>query len=65
VNRAYWSAKVEGNRERDRVNIAKLGRQGWKVFTVRECEIEDDSELLLETLRTLRDIVTSEIRDAA
>lgn len=41
-NRAFWQAKLEGNRRRDRSTIAKLRRLGWKVVVLWECEIERD-----------------------
>jgi len=35
-NRPYWSAKVAGNRRRDRRNARELRRRGWKVLRVWE-----------------------------
>lgn len=40
-NRDYWVAKIERNRQRDRVNQRLLRSQGWGVFTAWECEIRD------------------------
>jgi hypothetical protein len=31
-NVAYWSAKVQGNRDRDARNVANLRKMGWSVF---------------------------------
>ncbi|WP_159008281.1 very short patch repair endonuclease [Bradyrhizobium sp. S69] len=44
-NVPYWSAKVEGNRARDKRNIAALRQMGWLVFTVWECEIKREPRL--------------------
>lgn len=40
TNAAYWTAKIERNKIRDRQHIATLRRQGWKVRTVWECELK-------------------------
>ena len=37
-NRAYWQAKLERNRNRDRANAARLRRLGWRVLVVWECQ---------------------------
>jgi DNA mismatch endonuclease (patch repair protein) len=34
----YWKPKLQRNVERDRLNISKLRRGGWKVLSVWECE---------------------------
>jgi DNA mismatch endonuclease (patch repair protein) len=41
TNKKFWQTKREGNRERDKRNISKLRRQGWKVLTVWECQTRD------------------------
>ena len=40
-NREFWKNKLEGNRERDKRNRAKLEELGWRVFELWECEIDD------------------------
>lgn len=35
----FWSAKLEGNRERDDRNVAALRAAGWDVLVVWECEL--------------------------
>jgi DNA mismatch endonuclease (patch repair protein) len=37
----YWSAKIVANRERDARKQVELGRLGWSVLTVWQCEIAD------------------------
>jgi DNA mismatch endonuclease (patch repair protein) len=41
ANAAFWKAKREGNRERDRRTLAALRRAGWRVAVVWECEIRN------------------------
>jgi DNA mismatch endonuclease (patch repair protein) len=55
-NVPYWSAKVEGNRARDKRNVAALRRTGWSVFTVWECEVKNEQRLarLAKRLKALR-----------
>jgi DNA mismatch endonuclease (patch repair protein) len=38
-NEAYWSLKIQTNRERDSRNLEALVSQGWRVFELWECEI--------------------------
>ena len=41
----FWSAKLEGNRERDARKVAELENAGWRVFVVWECELKDKERL--------------------
>ena len=50
----FWREKLEGNRDRDVRNKAKLEDMGWRVFELWECEIDDN--LLASLLRALREI---------
>jgi DNA mismatch endonuclease (patch repair protein) len=43
----FWKPKLEGNKERDKINQEKLNAQGWEFIVIWECEIKD-----LETLTT-------------
>jgi DNA mismatch endonuclease (patch repair protein) len=36
-NAQFWSAKIDGNRARDRKNARRLRAEGWSVLTVWEC----------------------------
>jgi DNA mismatch endonuclease (patch repair protein) len=44
-NRAFWIAKFQRNRERDRSVAAELRRLGFRVVTVWECEVDDPVSL--------------------
>jgi len=41
-NRAWWSAKIEANRARDRRKADALRRAGWRVLTIWEHTSEDE-----------------------
>jgi DNA mismatch endonuclease (patch repair protein) len=40
-NFAYWSPKIEGNRQRDARHLASLLDAGWKVFVIWECQVRE------------------------
>ena len=40
-NKAFWSAKIETNRARDRRNARQLRALGWKVLVIWQCELKD------------------------
>lgn len=37
----FWKPKLDGNRERDERNNKALQREGWKVLTVWECQLQN------------------------
>jgi DNA mismatch endonuclease, patch repair protein len=41
----YWEPKLKRNQIRDRENQARLEEQGWKVFVVWECGLENPKPL--------------------
>lgn len=45
TNRAYWRAKMAGNRERDRRTLAAIRRDGWRILVVWECQTRDAGRL--------------------
>jgi DNA mismatch endonuclease (patch repair protein) len=46
VNRPYWSAKIQGNKDRDVRNVAALVSQGYRVLRVWEHELKQGSAWL-------------------
>lgn len=44
-NLGYWIPKLGRNKERDAENVVKLEMQGWRVFTVWECETKNHETL--------------------
>lgn len=49
-NTEYWNAKIERNRERDRLVTETLKKEGWTVIRVWEHEIEDDLDAVVDSL---------------
>jgi len=49
----YWKPKLLRNVERDRRNIVKMRRGGWKVMMVWECDTADADRLLARIVRFL------------
>jgi len=41
----FWQDKRRGNSERDKSNLKKLRKAGWKVLVVWECQIRDTKSL--------------------
>jgi DNA mismatch endonuclease, patch repair protein len=54
-NREFWLAKFERNVERDCQSAAELGRLGFEVVTVWECETRDLEALALRLHAELAD----------
>ena len=50
----FWKAKLTGNVVRDRTNQSKLELLNWKVFVIWTCQIESDTERVLDDLREQR-----------
>ena len=50
-NLAYWTAKLQRNKERDAAHIAALTGQGWDVLVIWECELGNIA-ILKRRLRT-------------
>ena len=50
----FWGPKLEGNRKRDDRNKKALAREGWKVLTLWECEL-DNAERLQKVIRRFLD----------
>ncbi|MFH1675297.1 MAG: very short patch repair endonuclease [Pseudomonadota bacterium] len=44
---SFWKPKLEGNKERDKINQQKLNALGWEFIVIWECEINN-----LEALKT-------------
>lgn len=43
--RSYWLPKLKGNVARDKKNIRRLRRKGWRVMVVWECQTHDQKRL--------------------
>lgn len=45
TNRAYWTAKIDRNRARDTLALARYEDMGWRALTIYECELSDGAAL--------------------
>lgn len=54
ANGEYWRAKIGRNRARDVRNDTALKADGWRTFTVWECELSNEARLLRRLLAFLR-----------
>jgi DNA mismatch endonuclease, patch repair protein len=54
-NREFWTAKLDGNLERDRRTEAGLRELGWNVWVIWECGLEGGVAALLAELEARRD----------
>jgi DNA mismatch endonuclease (patch repair protein) len=41
----FWRAKLEGNRQRDLLQLAALEEQGWRVLVIWECALKGKNRL--------------------
>ena len=52
-NRAFWKAKIEGNRKRDLSVNGRLRRLGWKVIRIRECHLKHSVRVVVKIEKAL------------
>jgi DNA mismatch endonuclease (patch repair protein) len=45
TNAEFWHTKRSGNATRDKRNARQLGKLGWQVFTVWECQTKEPETL--------------------
>jgi len=60
----WWKDKILKNKQRDTENYLKLLNQGWKVFSIFECELMKDKQTitltrLMENLKMISKIIDS------
>lgn len=53
----WWLNKINGNKKRDTENITQLGRQGWQVIIIWECELTPDK--WENTIKTFVDVLNN------
>ena len=46
TNAKFWQSKREGNVTRDKRNLRKLRREGWKVLIIWECQTRNTKKLI-------------------
>jgi DNA mismatch endonuclease (patch repair protein) len=50
TNREFWTAKIEGNKERDRKTIRALRKLGWKAIRIWEHDLENNVDGVLRKI---------------
>lgn len=61
----FWSAKISGNRIRDRRTTAALHASGWRVMTVWECSLKGPARMpLTEVINLCSTFVRGEVPHA-
>lgn len=45
TNVGYWTEKIARNKARDRENISRLKRSGWRALVIWECQLREDDKL--------------------
>ena len=53
TNREFWSNKISGNMERDKVTFSTLEKMGWRTIVVWQCELKPKKKD-----RTLQNLIT-------
>ncbi len=56
TNQAYWTKKLNRNKERDKLNLEKLKALGWDVLVIWECETRDETALAKRITHFLDDV---------
>ena len=46
TNAKFWQSKREGNAARDKRNLRKLRKDGWKVLVIWECHTRNTKKLI-------------------
>ena len=52
-NRAFWKAKIDGNRRRDRSVNGRLRGLGWKVIRIRECRLKHKDRVIQKVYKLI------------
>ena len=53
TRRQFWNQKFQGNVARDRRNVSKLTREGWRSLVVWECQIGRSEKVAVRVQRFL------------
>lgn len=57
TNQEYWLPKLKRNAERDAENIRLLEKDGWRIFTIWECQLKGKTKVA--TLENIYSEITS------
>jgi DNA mismatch endonuclease, patch repair protein len=59
TNSSFWAEKRLGNVERDRRNMRALRADGWRIYTIWECETKNPEKLQKSISRIVNDLQES------
>ena len=62
----WWLKKIDRNKQLDRENFLKLSQQGWKVFTIFECDLKSNKrdKTLAKIIKKLNKILENKKSEA-
>jgi DNA mismatch endonuclease (patch repair protein) len=46
TRRKFWETKLKGNKERDKIKLRELRKNGWSVTTIWECQTRKPEKLI-------------------
>jgi DNA mismatch endonuclease (patch repair protein) len=49
----FWEPKLEANKDRDIRNLGRLRKEGWRVLTIWECQLNEPERLQAKIRRFL------------
>lgn len=59
TNSKYWEAKINKNIERDKKHQEEIGKMGYNIFIVWECEVKKDIKENIKLMNKLFDKIIS------
>lgn len=62
TRRAWWTAKLRRNVERDARNVRALRRNGWRVIVVWECQTRDPEKIAARVTRLLNRVPATPLK---
>lgn len=46
TRRKFWEVKLKGNKERDKIKLRELRKNGWTVMTIWECQTRKPEKII-------------------
>lgn len=54
-NQIFWTQKLQNNALRDKINLAKLNKLGWRIKILWSCELKKKSNCIKEIVDWIKD----------
>lgn len=61
TRKKFWNKKIDGNKLRDRENIAALEAMGWNVFVIWECNLDAGTDDIIRALATKKESASEDV----